>query len=116
LQRFRDTLEPGRAVVLMLQAGVEGEEVRARIGLAEPLEEAVAKHQKGMRIFLRDERPIGSVQERLKVRGEGEVSLVLILDNGEREVEVRLPGKYQASPQVAGALRAVPGVVEVQMN
>src|SRR4051812_34130731 len=116
LQRFRDTLEPGRAVVLMLQAGVEGEEVRARIGLAEPLEVAVAKHQKGMRIFLRDERPIGSVQERLKVRGEGEVSLVLILDNGEREVEVKLPGKYQASPQVAGALRAVPGVVEVQMN
>lgn len=116
LQRFRDTLEPGSAVVLMLQAGVEGEEVRARIGLAEPLEVAVAKHQKGMRIFLRDERPIGSVQERLKVRGEGEVSLVLILDNGEREVEVKLPGKYQASPQVAGALRAVPGVVEVQMN
>jgi DNA polymerase-3 subunit alpha len=116
LQRFRDTLEPGSAVVLMLQAGLEGEEVRARIGLAEPLEVAVAKHQKGMRIFLRDERPIGSVQERLKVRGEGEVSLVLILDNGEREVEVKLPGKYQASPQVAGALRAVPGVVEVQMN
>ena len=60
--------------------------------MAEPLDEAVAKHQKGMRIFLRDERPIGSVQERLKVRGEGEVSLVLILDNGEREVEVKLPG------------------------
>jgi DNA polymerase-3 subunit alpha len=39
---------------------------------------------------------------------------VLILDEGE--VEVRLPGRYQASPQVAGALRAVPGVVDVQMN
>ena len=69
-----------------------------------------------MRIFLRDERPIGSVQERLKVRGEGEVSLVLILDDGEREVEVKLPGRYMASPQIAGALRAVPGVVDVQMN
>ena len=49
------------------------------------------------------------------MRGEGEVSLVLILD-GDREVEVKLPGKYQASPQIAGALRAVPGVVEVEMN
>jgi DNA polymerase III subunit alpha len=116
LQRFRDVLEPGRAVVLVLQAGVEGEEVRARIQIAEPLDEAVSKHQKGMTIFLRDERPISSVQERLKIRGEGEVSLVLILDNGDREVEVKLPGRYQASPQVAGALRAVPGVVEVQMN
>ena len=116
LMRYRDTLEPGSAVVLMLQAGIEGEEVRARIGTAEPLEEAIAKHQKGMRIFLRDERPISSVYERLKAKGEGEVSLVLILDDGDREVEVKLPGKYMASPQVAGALRAVPGVVEVQMS
>ncbi|MBF9195184.1 DNA polymerase III subunit alpha [Microvirga terrestris] len=116
LMRFRDVLEPGAAVVLMLQAGLEGEEVRARIGIAEPLEEALAKHQKGMRIFLRDERPISSVCERLKTRGEGEVSLVLILDDGDREVEVKLPGKYMASPQIAGALRAVPGVVDVHMN
>ncbi|HST94069.1 MAG TPA: DNA polymerase III subunit alpha, partial [Microvirga sp.] len=116
LQRLREVLEPGTAVVLMLQAGMEGEEVRARIGMAEPLEDAVAKHQKGMRIFLRDERPIGSVFERLRARGEGEVSLVLILDDGDREVEVRLPGKYMATPQVAGALRAVPGVVDVHMN
>jgi DNA polymerase III subunit alpha len=116
LQQYRDVLEPGKPVVLLLQAGLEGEEVRARIQTAEPLDEAVARYQKGMRIFLRDERPIHSVQERLKVRGEGEVSLVLILDEGDREVEIRLPGKYQASPQVAGALRAVPGVVDVQMS
>jgi len=116
LQRFRDILEPGRAVALVLQAGLEGEEVRARIQMAEPLDEAVAKHQKGMRIFLRDDRPISIVQERLRQKGEGEVSLVLILDNGEREVEVKLPGRYVASPQIAGALRAVPGIIDVQMN
>ena len=44
------------------------------------------------------------------------MSLVLILDDGDREVEVKLPGKYMASPQIAGALRAVPGVVDVHMN
>jgi DNA polymerase III subunit alpha len=116
LQQYRDVLEPGSAVVLVLQAGLEGDEVRARIATAERLDDAVAKHQKGMRIFLRDERPIGSVQERLKARGEGEVSLILILDDVKQEVEVKLPGRYMASPQLAGALRAVPGVVDVQMN
>ncbi|HEV2558448.1 MAG TPA: DNA polymerase III subunit alpha [Microvirga sp.] len=116
LQQYRDILEPGAAVLLILQAGVEGEEVRARIGTAERLDEAVAKHQKGMRIFLRDERPIFSVQERLKAKGEGEVTLILILDDVKQEVEVKLPGRYMASPQVAGALRAVPGVVDVQVN
>jgi len=69
-----------------------------------------------MRIYLRDERPIRSVQERLRQKGEGEVSLVVILNDGEQEVEVKLPGKYLASPQIAGALRAVPGVVHVEMS
>ena len=110
LARYRDVLEPGTAVVLMLQAGLEGEEVRARIGMAEPLDEAVAKRQKGMRIFLRDERPdLQRLRTAAGERGEGEVSLVLILDDGDREVEVKLPGKYMATPQIAGALRAVPG-------
>ncbi len=55
------------------------------------------------------------MQQRLANRGEGEVSLILMLD-GAREVEVRLPGKYQATPAIAGALRAVPGVVQVEVN
>jgi DNA polymerase-3 subunit alpha len=116
LQRFRDVLEPGRAVVLVLQAGVEGEDIRARIQSVEKLDEAAVKFQKGMRIFLRDDKPVQSVQDRLRERGEGEISLVLILDEGEREVEIKLPGRYNASPQIAGALRAVPGVVHVEMS
>ncbi|WP_375465222.1 DNA polymerase III subunit alpha [uncultured Methylobacterium sp.] len=115
LGQYREILEPGQPLVLQLQASVEGEDVRARILQAEPLDAAVARYQKGMRIYLRDGRPIGPVQQRLAVRGEGEVSLILMLD-GDREVEVKLPGKYQATPQIAGALRAVPGVVQVEVN
>ncbi|ACL62034.1 DNA polymerase III subunit alpha [Methylobacterium nodulans] len=116
LQQYRELLEPGRPLALQLQASAEGEDVRARIQTCEPLDQAVARHQKGMRIYLRDERPIASVQQRLTMRGEGEVSLILILDGGEREVEIRLKDRYQATPQIAGALRAVPGVVQVEVN
>jgi DNA polymerase-3 subunit alpha len=115
LGHYRDILEPGKPLVLQLQANLEGEDVRARIQTAEPLDAAVARYQKGMRIYLRDERPIPAVQKQLGLRGEGEVSLILMLD-GASEVEVRLPGKYQATPAIAGALRAVPGVVQVEVN
>jgi DNA polymerase-3 subunit alpha len=27
---------------------------------------------------------------------------------------MRLPGRYKVSPQIAGAIKAVPGVIEVQ--
>ena len=66
LAHFRDLLEPGKAVLLGLSAEVQGDEVRARIQAVDPLDEAAAKLQKGLRVFLRDERPLESVAKRLE--------------------------------------------------
>jgi DNA polymerase-3 subunit alpha len=30
------------------------------------------------------------------------------------EVDVKLPGRFKVSPQIAGAIKAVPGVVAVE--
>ena len=95
--------------------------MRARIQTVEPLDQAAEKMQKGLRVFLRNERPIEGVAKRLEPpatagapeRGDGEISMVLMLDGGT-EVEVKLPGRYKVSPQIAGAIKAVPGVVEVE--
>src|SRR5262244_75266 len=113
LQQFRDLLEPGAAVLLSLSAELQGDEVRARIQLVEPLDQAAAKLQKALRVFLRNEAPIESVAKRLDAQGDGEVSMVLMLGAGT-EVEIKLPGRFKVSPQIAGAIKAIPGVVEVQ--
>src|SRR6516165_1911131 len=54
LAQFRDLLEPGAAVLLTLSAELQGDDVRARIQAAEPLDAAAAKLQTGLRVFLRD--------------------------------------------------------------
>jgi DNA polymerase-3 subunit alpha len=124
LAQFRDLLEPGRAVLLSLSAEVQADEVRARIQMAEPLDAAAAKLSKGLRVFLRSEAPLESVAKRLDPtqvkstrsvpeKADGEVSMVLLLGEGT-EVEVKLPGRFKVSPQIAGAIKAIPGVVEVQ--
>jgi len=118
LAQFRDLLEPGAAVLLMLSAELQGDDVRARIQMVEPLDQAAAKLAKGLRVFLRDEAPIESVAKWLEgpVRAasdNGEVALVLMLGEGT-EVEVKLPGRFKVSPQIAGAIKAVPGVVAVE--
>jgi DNA polymerase-3 subunit alpha len=121
LAQFRDVLEPGRALLLSLSAELQGDDVRARIQSAEPLDEAAAKLQKGLRVFLRDPAPIESVAKRLEgtparsgpTKSDGEVSMILLLDQGT-EVEVKLPGRFMVSPQIAGAIKAVPGVVAVE--
>ena len=119
LAEHRDLLEPGTAVLLFLSAEVQGDEVRARIQSAEPLNSAAANIQKGLRVFLRNQAPIDAVAKRLEparpgpANGDGEVSVVLMLAQGT-EVEVKLPGRFKVSPQIAGAIKAVPGVVQVE--
>ncbi|WOJ91510.1 DNA polymerase III subunit alpha [Methylocapsa polymorpha] len=112
LNQYRDLLEKGAAVLLSLQANVEGEDVRARIVSAEPLDLAASRVQKGLRIFLRDENPLRHIAQRLTARGDGDVALILL--TGAGEIEVKLPGKYLVSPQIAGALKAIPGIVAVE--
>jgi DNA polymerase-3 subunit alpha len=136
LAQYREVLEPGAAVLLQLGAELQGEDVRARVLHAEPLDDAAAKTQKGLRIFVRDTKPLESIARRLQMpeagqgasaRGaqpakpapapaggaDGDVSLVMMLDL-ETEVEMKLPGRFKVSPQIAGAIKAVSGVVDVQ--
>ena len=44
---------------------------------------------------------------------DGDVSLVILLDLQTR-VEMKLPGRLRVSPQIAGAIKAVSGVADVQ--
>ncbi|MFL5030556.1 MAG: DNA polymerase III subunit alpha [Xanthobacteraceae bacterium] len=113
LQQYRPVLEPGTAVLLFLSAELQGEEVRARIQSVEPLDQAAEKITQGLRVFMRSEAPLESLARRLEARGDAEVSVVVML-NGGTEVEVRLPGRFKVSPQIAGAIKAVPGVVAVE--
>ena len=124
LAQYREVLEPGAAVLLQLGAELQGEDVRARVLHAEPLDAAAAKTQKGLRIFVRDTKPLELIAKRLQMpeaasgpavpaAANGDVSLVMMLDL-ETEVEMKLPGRFRVSPQIAGAIKAVSGVVDVQ--
>ncbi len=115
LAQYRDLLEAGQSVIVYASAEERAEGVSVRIEKVEPLDLLAAREQQNLRVFLRDSGPVDSLARHLGERGEGEVSLVLMLGEGRQEVEIRLPGKYRVSPQVAGALKTVPGVVQVQL-
>ena len=57
--------------LLFLTAEVQADEVRARIQSVEPLDEAAARMQRGLRIFLREPEPIAGVARRLEPIGNG---------------------------------------------
>jgi len=112
LNQYRDLLKKGASVLVCLQASVEGEDVRARIVSVEPLDAAASRIGTGLRVFFRDSDPLGEIARHLRAQGDCDVSLVLLTNRGE--VEVKLPGKFSVSPQVVGALKAIPGIAAVE--
>jgi len=106
-------LQEGKALLLLVQAEEQAEGLRVRIQNAEALDGVAKKLSKGLRVFLRSPAPLESLKARLAAQGEGEIRVVVVME-GAREVELKLPGRYAVSPQLAGAIKAVPGVLQVE--
>lgn len=115
LGAFGDLLEPGKSVIITVAAENRPEGVSLRIQTVQSLEREAERLHKTMRVFFRDPKMIFSIEENLQKGGDGDVGFIIIQDNGAREVEISLPYKYRVSPQIAGAMKAIPGIVEVEL-
>jgi DNA polymerase-3 subunit alpha len=113
LQQYRSLLEPGNSVVIQVAAEERPEQISVRIQLVEPLDQAIRLKQ--LRVFLDRPDSIAKLRPHLSKRGDTNVSLILMLPEKKGEVEVKLPEKFAFSPQVASNIRAVPGVLEVEL-
>ncbi|HWJ87304.1 MAG TPA: DNA polymerase III subunit alpha [Pelagibacterium sp.] len=113
---FGRWLEPGSSVVIEVGADARPDGVRLRLINCEPIDMSVEKLGRRMTIFAGDERCLPPIKSQLQSGGEGVVSLVLVRDQGEREYELELPGHFRLTPQLAGSLKAISGVVDVRLN
>ena len=117
LKKFRDLLEPGKAVSLKVRAKAADGEVRFFGDDVEPVEKAIENVVAGLRVHV---VPRSAEIEVLKRRllgvanpRGGEVVLVAGLEGG-REVEMKLPGRFTLDGSVRGALKMSPGVVFIE--
>jgi DNA polymerase-3 subunit alpha len=115
LAQYRDLLEPGKSLLITVQAEERPEGIGLRIQTAQSLEEKSVQMQKALRVYVRDSGPLRTVARHLNAKGDGLVSFVVIKDDGQREIEVELTEKYRISPEIAAALKAAPGVLDVEL-
>ncbi|MFC4626006.1 DNA polymerase III subunit alpha [Daeguia caeni] len=115
LAQYRDLLESGKSVVVTVAAENRPEGIGLRIQTVLSLEDEACRMQKAMRLYLRTADVIRHIAPHFNTRGDGQVSLILIKDNGQREIEIELPHRYRVSPQIASAMKAIPGVVDVEL-
>jgi DNA polymerase-3 subunit alpha len=122
LDMARDHLEPGKSVVLTVEASLEGDELKLLAKAAQPIDVALAgAATAGLRVFLNDSAAAPSLATRLAAavrdsgtRRRGPVNLILMHPDLPGEVEIALPDPYPMSPQILGALKTVPGVVHIE--
>ena len=115
LAQYREMLEAGNSVVMLVEAEDKPEGISLRLQSARNLEQEASQVENHLRIFLRDETPLASIPSLLQTRGEGTASIVVLHETGEREVEINIPGRRSVSPQVRNAIKGVPGVVDAEL-
>jgi DNA polymerase-3 subunit alpha len=121
----RDTMEPGKAVLIEAdaqtnsQGGRGGEgggapDLRFIARNVEPLAEAATRSARGIRIKLYEPSPVEQIQKLLAAtpRGKASVVLALELDDGE-EAEVELQGGWMLSENLKSQIRQLGDGLEV---
>ncbi|MFK8034593.1 MAG: DNA polymerase III subunit alpha [Hyphomicrobiales bacterium] len=128
LSDYRDLLEIGHSFIFTVGADVDEdtEEVRIRIQSLARLEEKAVNSFEKMAIFTHDQGPLKSISNQLSVsmsgnpsgqrRSSGAVTVILMLENGQRDVVVKLPGDYPLSADLAGSMKSIDGVVDVTLQ
>ncbi|MCC6921004.1 MAG: DNA polymerase III subunit alpha [Alphaproteobacteria bacterium] len=108
-----ELLRPGRAVMFTVTIDWEDDQPRLRTQGVKSLDDAAKTTSAGLKITLDTPRALQPLRGILEPRrGKGRVSLALMLEGG-RAADVDI-GKYAVSPDLRRAIRAVPGVVEVE--
>lgn len=115
LNQYRDMLEPGKSLVITVQADERPEGIGLRIQTVQSLEEMSVQMQKALRVYVRDSSPLKTVVKHLNARGDGIVYFVVEKDDGNRTIEVELADRYRLSPEMAAALKSAPGVLDVEL-
>lgn len=118
----RDLLEPGMLVLLTANAEDRDGEVRFACDGVRRLDAAAAQTTSQLRIVVGTAEGLGAVQRRLaavkpaSAAEAGDVVIALSLpDVGGREVELQLKSKAACTPAMRGALKAVDGVLDVEL-
>ena len=115
LNRSREIMASGCNVLVSAELKTEGEAVRVTATDVVPLDQAAASAGASIRIWLRETGAVPHIRDILgrESGGRGRVSLVPRIGS-DQDVEIALPGGYNVTPRLAQALKALPGVDQVE--
>ncbi|PCJ89825.1 MAG: DNA polymerase III subunit alpha [Hyphomicrobiales bacterium] len=136
LSEYREQLEIGQSFEFVVGADLDDEtdDVRVRIQSMKPIGAAMTAGYSKLKIFLENENSFSFIKQEMDqleigkkptqimagkpipIRSEGKVELILMLDKNTREATLELVGKYGLSKDIAGAIKSIPGVIDISLH
>ncbi|WP_135077984.1 DNA polymerase III subunit alpha [Terasakiella sp. SH-1] len=115
LSACRDYLEPGQSVFIMASAQFEEENVRFIANNVDLLDVKAARATAGLKIFIEDITAVSLMKELLEREGKGKGNVtVMARIDATTEAEINLKEGYRITPGLLQAVKAVPGIADVQ--
>ena len=122
LEKSREFLETGSKVVITVEATLEADQLKLLGRSVVPIDTVVADvGALGLKIFLEDAGAVQSVADvladaaaKLTTGGRGPILFCLMDHDLPGEVEIDAGAEFPVTPQIRGAIKSLPGVVEVQ--
>jgi DNA polymerase III subunit alpha len=122
LEAARHHLEPGKAVVLTVEATLEGETLKLLARSAQPIDAVTADAGSGiLKIHVETEAAVLSVAALLarmaedqKSRTKGAVRFCVVDQLTGAEIEINAGNGFIINPQIKGAIRMMNGVMQVE--
>ena len=116
VMQFSPVLTVGKSVILNVEADDRPDGVSLRLISARPIEEEASKLGRLIEIEADSAACLASIKAQLKAGGDGKVKFIVTRDRASRLYEIDIPGSYRLSPELAGGIKSVEGVVDVRLS
>ena len=116
VMQFSDMLTVGKSVIINVEADDRPDGVSLRLIGAKPIEDEAAKLGRLIEIEADSASCLASIKAQLKTGGDGKVKFIVTRDRASRMYEIDIPGSYRLSPELAGGIKSVEGVVDVRLS
>jgi DNA polymerase III subunit alpha len=115
LAQCRALLDEGQPLLIVADVRAEEDSLRLTAQRIEALDKVAMQAAAGLKVVLGEGEALGALKHVIarESGGRGRVSVVVPVTPA-REVEIALPGGFRIGPEVLRAVRALPGVIDVQ--
>ena len=118
LEKYRDLLEIGNAIVFNCEASLEEDQLKLLMKEGKFVETAIEQvEDQGVRIYLKNEHAVSAVKDHLDTMIEQDIrkaSIRIVVLGSGFDVELTLPNKYKVNQDIVNAINHIPGIAQVE--